>query len=133
MLSLGSDMLSKKDKSFLNVARYLATKSEARNTHGAVVVAGRRVVGMGWNKDKNHPNLIEEAKIKEYCSAHAEQIALREAGDNASKAVLYVARVSKQGEDRDSKPCHVCQSRIIQAGIKRVVYTMEAGEINYVS
>lgn len=133
MLSLGSDMLSKKDRSFLNVARYLATKSEARNTHGAVVVAGRRVVGMGWNKDKNHPNLIEEAKIKEYCSAHAEQIALREAGDNAHKAVLYVARVSKQGEDRDSKPCAVCQSRIIQAGIKRVVYTMEAGEINYVS
>lgn len=133
MLSLGSDMLSKKDRSFLNVARYLATKSEARNTHGAVVVAGRRVVGMGWNKDKNHPSLIEETKIKEYCSAHAEQIALREAGDNANKAVLYVARVSKQGEDRDSKPCHVCQSRIIQAGIKRVVYTMEAGEINYVS
>ena len=45
-------MLSKTNRSYLNVARYFATKSSSRNTHGAVIVKSGRVMATGWNKDR---------------------------------------------------------------------------------
>lgn len=118
-------MLSKKDKSYLSVARYFAAKSSARNTHGAVVVKGGRVLGTGWNKDRNNPTIIDPDRIKHDCSYHAEEVAIREAGENLKGAVIYVARINKQGKDRDSKPCIKCSGLIKEAGIKRVIYTSE--------
>lgn len=122
-------MLSNKDRSYLSVARYLAKKSVARNTHGAVVVKGGRVLGTGWNKNRNHPAIVSPEHIKTDCSFHAEQVAIREAGeDNVKGGIIYVARVNKHGFDRDSKPCALCSKLIKKVGIKRVVYTTEAGE-----
>lgn len=118
-------MLSKKDVSFLNIARYLADKSEEKKRHGAVVVKSGRVVGVGYNKFKNHPDVIPEGLIKKHCSRHAEEAAIHEAGNNAKGAILYVARVNKQGIDRNSKPCIVCAKLIKKSGIKKVIYTME--------
>lgn len=122
-------MLSKRDNAYLSVARYFATKSTARNTHGAVVVKGGRVLGTGWNRDRNSPTIIDPDRIKHDCSYHAEEVAIREAGSNLKGAVIYVARVNRQGKDRDSKPCVKCSSLIEDAGIKRVIYTSEK-EIN---
>jgi pyrimidine deaminase RibD-like protein len=118
-------MLSKKDFSFLNVALYLAEKSEENKKHGAIVVKSGRVVGLGFNKFKNHPSVIEEDLIKVHCSRHAEEVAIHEAGNNAKGAILYVARVNKQGEARNSKPCNECSKLIKKSGIKKVIYTME--------
>ena len=123
-------MLSKKDKAFLSVARYFATKSTARNTHGAVVVKGGRVVGTGYNRNRNHPMIVSPEHIKTNCSIHAEESAIRDAGYDVKNAVIYVARVSKNGEDRDSRPCPRCLDLINQSGIKRIVYTMQAGREN---
>jgi deoxycytidylate deaminase len=126
-------MLSNTDRSYLSVARYFATKSNARNTHGAVVVKGGRVLGTGWNKTRNNPKTVSPEHIKSDCSYHAEEIAIRDSGDNMKGAIIYVARINKNGFDRDSKPCSKCASLIKKAGIKRVVFTMETGEINYAS
>jgi len=52
-------------------------------------------------------------------------VAIREAGQNLKGAVIYVARVNKNGEDRDSKPCIKCSGLIKNAGIKKVIYTSE--------
>jgi len=120
-------LLSKTDKAFLSVARYFATKSKARNTHGAVVVKSGRVVGTGFNKDRNHPRIVEPSRIKVECSFHAEEIAIRDAGDNLRGAKIYVARVNKNGHDRDSRPCPRCFSLIQSVGIKKIVYTSEKG------
>lgn len=126
--------LSNRDRSYLGVARYLAGKSNARNTHGAVIVKGGRVIGTGWNKNRNNPTIVSPEHIKTDCSYHAEEVAIREAGeDNVRGAIIYVARINKNGEDRDSKPCPKCSLLIKQTGIKRVIFTMEAGEINYAS
>ena len=127
-------MLSNRDRSYLSVARYCATKSTARNTHGAVVVKGGRVLGIGWNKHRNNPQTVSPEHVKSDCSYHAEEIAIREAGeDNIKGAIIYVARVNRHGTDRDSKPCSKCAILIKKAGIKRVIFTMEAGEINHAS
>jgi deoxycytidylate deaminase len=50
---------------------------------------------------------------------------LREAGSNSRGAILYVARVNRQGIDRNSKPCYICNELIENSGIKKVIYTVE--------
>jgi deoxycytidylate deaminase len=119
-------MLSNRDSAYLSVARYLAAKSKARNTHGAVVVKGGRVLGTGYNKDRNHPKIVSPEHIKTDCSTHAEEVAIRDAGeDNIKGAIIYVARVNKSGYDRDSKPCSRCSALIERVGIKRVIFTSQ--------
>jgi pyrimidine deaminase RibD-like protein len=117
--------VSKRDRAYLSVARYLARKSSERMKHGAVVVKGGRVLGTGYNKGRNHPFIVSSEHIKEHCSRHAEVEAIRDANYNVKGAVIYVARVNRSGHDRDSKPCERCQEFIDAAGIKRVIHTME--------
>lgn len=118
-------MLSNKDKAYLSVARYIAARSNERMKHGAVVVKSNRVLGMGYNKNKNSPFNVSEEHIKSHCSRHAEVEAIRSANFNVKGAVLYVARVNRRGQDRNSKPCPRCQTIIEETGIKRVVHTLE--------
>jgi deoxycytidylate deaminase len=123
-------MLSKRDNAYLSVARYFATKSSAKNTHGAIVVKGGRVVGTGYNKNKNNPHFVSPEHIKTNCSVHAERSAIKDAGYDVKNAVIYIARVNRQGEDRDSKPCSRCLELIEESGIKRIVYTTQSGRVN---
>ena len=116
-------MLSKTDKAYLSVARYFATKSTARNTHGCVVVKGGRVLATGWNKNRNHPTIVSPEHIKTDCSYHAEEVAIREAGEKAKGAVIYIARVNKNGMRGLSRPCDACYEEITNAGIHKIVYT----------
>lgn len=115
--------LSNKEKAYISVARYLATKSKSRNKHGSVIVKSGRVIGTGYNKDKNNPHSISEEHIKLHASRHAEIEAIRDAGWDVKGAVLYVARVNNLGYDRDSRPCASCSEIIEQHEIKRVIYT----------
>lgn len=115
--------LSKSEKAYLAVARYFAGKSKARRMHGAVVVKSGRVIGTGFNKDRNNPYYVSPEHIKTHCSVHAEVDAIRDAKWNVKGAVLYVARVNNAGEDRNSKPCTRCQVVIEEAQIKKVIYT----------
>lgn len=118
-------MLSNKDKAYLSVARYFAAKSSARNTHGAVIVKGGRVVGTGYNRNRNHPAIVSPEHIKTDCSIHAEESAIRDARYDVRNAVIYIARVNKHGEDRDSGPCPRCLDLIKDFGIKRIVHTTQ--------
>jgi deoxycytidylate deaminase len=120
--------LSNREKAYLSVARYFASKSKARRMHGAVVVKSGRVLGTGFNKDRNNPYYVSPEHIKTHCSVHAEVDAIRDAGWNVKGAVLYVARVNARGEDRNSKPCIRCEAVIQESQIKKVIYTI--GEDN---
>ena len=101
-------MLSKKDLSWLSVARAFAEESELRKKHGAIVVRGGSVVGTGYNKHRNDPAYLPEDVVREHTSYHAEEIAIRQAGENTKGATIYVARVNNNGEDRNSQPCLPC-------------------------
>lgn len=109
------------------MARYFATKSKSRNTHGAVVVKGGRILGTGFNKDRNHPRVVSPERIKTDCSYHAEEIAIKESGEKVRGAKIYIARVNRHGQDRDSGPCPKCLTLIKEVGIKKIVYTSEKG------
>jgi deoxycytidylate deaminase len=118
-------VLSKREEAFLSVARYFATRSKSRKQHGAVVVKSGRVLGTGYNKDRNHPLFVSPEHIKPHCSRHAEMEAIKDANNNVEGAILYVARVNKQGKDRYSKPCRLCEAAIKSHKIKRVIYTRD--------
>lgn len=122
--------LSRRETSFLSVAKYFAEKSQSRQRHGAVVVKGGRVVGTGYNKDKNSPLGVSPEHIKTHCSRHAEVEAIRDAGFSVEGGILYVARVNRQGQGRNSKPCKYCQAVISATKIKRVIYTEGEDNVN---
>ena len=123
----------KRHSAFLELAKYYASLSDAKKQHGAVVVKGNRVMGIGYNKNKNNPNYISEEHIKKYSSRHAEWEAMRDANWNVRGANLYVARVNRQGMTRNSEPCQFCKEKIKEAGIKKVFYTTgeQWNSINY--
>ncbi len=74
---------------------------------GAVVVRAGRVVGRGWNR-----NLAENDP-----SAHAEIVALREAGRNLGNHRLSDCELFATIE-----PCAMCAGAAVHARIRRLVY-----------
>lgn len=90
----------------LAVARFAAGRTSPNPLVGAVVVNDGRIVGQGWHRKAGTP--------------HAEVHALRQAGDLANGAALYVTL----------EPCShygktpPCAEAVIQSGIKRVVVAM---------
>lgn len=108
---------------FLKIAISLASTSESRMKHGAIVVKSGNVLGMGINKTRNSPKIMKSAPLG--CSVHAEVAAVRSAGYNVSGATVYVARVNRNGEHRNSAPCSECQKVLNKLGVKRVVHTQD--------
>jgi tRNA(adenine34) deaminase len=74
---------------------------------GAVVVCGERIVGRGWNRNIGDSDP----------TAHAEIIALREAG-----AVLGNHRLAECDLFATIEPCPMCAGALVHARIKRLVY-----------
>jgi tRNA(adenine34) deaminase len=74
---------------------------------GAVVIYQRRVVGSGWNR-----NLTDNDP-----TAHAEIIALREAGRNLGNHRLGDCDLFATIE-----PCAMCAGAMVHARIRRLVY-----------
>lgn len=103
----------------LEAAAFLAanTKDRSKNFfHGCIVQrddgAFVRSVNSTFVENKTPP-------------AHAEARALRKAGRGG---ILWVARVSRDGEWATSRPCPNCSALIINKGIKKVYYTIAPGE-----
>jgi len=74
---------------------------------GAVVVCGGRVVGRGWNR-----NLTDHDP-----TAHAEIVALREAGRNLGNHRLGDCELFATIE-----PCAMCAGAAVHARVRRLVY-----------
>ena len=74
---------------------------------GAVVVSGGQIVGRGWNR-----NIADHDP-----SAHAEILALREAGAAVGNHRLGDCELFVTIE-----PCAMCAGALVQARIKRLIY-----------
>lgn len=115
--------LSNQEKRFLNIAVKVASSSEMKKKHGAVVVKSGRVLAVGVNKFRNHPAQTAKDRIRDDCSIHAEVDALSRC--EPAGASLYVARVNNSGDIRYSRPCKKCQEYIQTVGIKKVIWSSE--------
>lgn len=107
-----------KDTRFLSVAMGVATQSQCKMRHGAVVVKHGRILGASPNLYKNNPKYVDH----KHSQIHAEIAALRKAGW-PTKSTVYVARINGFGESRLSKPCANCQEVLDQFKTK-VVWTV---------
>lgn len=124
--SATTEQFSRSQKSFLNLAMKTAEASECTQRHGAVLVKSGSVLSIGLNKWRNDVNLTHELFATGNISGvsiHAEMDALARVR-NPAGAVLYIARVNKQGDPMMSKPCAACAKAIEEAGITKVVYTI---------
>ena len=98
------------DKQFMNLALELAARGRGTTSPnpmvGAVIVKDGKIIGRGYHRAAG--------------SAHAEVIAIDDAGDTARGATLYVTL----------EPCNhtgrtpPCTEKILAAGIRRVVVAM---------
>ena len=101
---------SRNDQSFMQMALTLAARGRGRTSPnpmvGAVIAREGRVIGRGFHAKAGEP--------------HAEVIALREAGEQAAGATLYVSLEPCSHHGRTPP----CTAAIIDAGVKRVVAAM---------
>src|ERR1035438_1118339 len=105
---LSSDELASDELWMEEALRYAQRALEAGEVPvGAVVVCAGRVVGRGWNR-----NLAD-------CdpTAHAEIVALREAGRNVGNHRLGDCELFATIE-----PCAMCAGAAVHARIRRLVY-----------
>tara|TARA_B100001146_G_C16028378_1_gene368211 strand:+ start:299 stop:697 length:399 start_codon:yes stop_codon:yes gene_type:complete len=116
--------LSRTQRSWLDLAVKIAETSEGEHKHGAVIVKGGRVKGVGVNKWRNRDvRIVPDEEYNPHVTVHAEIMALSRAGE-VHGATVYVARVAKNGEERYSRPCERCEKELLRSGVKRVIYTL---------
>lgn len=92
---------------------------------GASVWKGRRLLSLGWNTTKTHP--LSNTRYKAH---HAEFSAL--IGNHKLDlvgATIFVTRLTPGGRLLMARPCQDCFEMIRAAGIARIFYTNENGEI----
>lgn len=109
------------DRSYLEMASVWAKNSYCRRRQvGALIVKDRMIISDGYNgTPAGFENVCEDenGNTKSYV-LHAEANAITKvakSGNSSDGATLYVT----------ASPCLECSKLIIQAGIKRVVYSEE--------
>ena len=111
---------------FLNLAKNTAWQSTyGKLKHGAVLVKGGSVINTSYNKDKF---CSFGAKFRDFnwgpATIHAELGCILGIPRKVTTgADIYVCRVNRKGEFRNSKPCAMCHEALKYVGIKRVYYT----------
>ena len=100
------------DEEWMQQALQLAKKSEGQGEVpvGAIIVYQNEIIGKGWNQ----PILLHDP------TAHAEIIALREAGRK-----MHNYRLLESTMYVTLEPCAMCAGAIVQARISRLVYAVE--------
>lgn len=118
------------DSYFIQIAKLVATRSTClRRNVGAVLVRNKRILTTGYNGAASGlPHCLDigclrdelnipSGERQELCRAiHAEANAIIQAGlhgVSTQDSTLYVT----------TSPCITCSKMLIQAGIKRIVYT----------
>ncbi len=113
--------MNKFDRSYLDMAAIWAKNSYCKRRQvGALIVKDRMIISDGYNgTPSGFENVCEdEDGITKPYVLHAEANAITKvskSGNSSEGATLYVT----------ASPCMECAKLIIQAGIKRVVYSDE--------
>lgn len=118
-----SSGFSIRERNYLSLALKVAESSSCTQKHGAVIVRGGSVLAIGYNKWRQ-ANVVYPIKKNERnnFSVHAEVDALSRVKD-AHGAIVYVARINKQGKEMFSRPCNECHKSLRKAGVKKVIFT----------
>jgi len=118
---------SNKTQNYLTLAKRAAQQSQHDTfKHGAVLVRGGSVMNTSYNKDqhKKFGNRFRNTRTCGHATHHAELgVVLGLDRKVTAGSTVYVVRVNREGEYRNSRPCQMCQNVLKFCGIKKVVYT----------
>lgn len=98
----------------------------------AAVIYKGKIVSIGVNQNKTHPNSYKYRKNDKAIYIHAEVDAINKASKRLNskqltKATIIICRVKKNEENKDvfglSKPCKGCEKCISDKGILNIIYT----------
>jgi len=115
----------------IRIAKRVADKSTfGRARLGAVITKNGRVLSTGFNKIGFTKHLKHKNAYS--CTIHAEEAAIiallgRGRQDILVGSTMYLSRVLRDGTSGMAKPCKNCQDLIRAVGMKRVMYTTDAG------
>ena len=107
----------------MNRAVEVAQQSTARSQqHGALVVRNGNILSFGFNKDSNHPDVMDDDHAKFGASCHAEVAALKKV-KNPRGCTVVVARWAKSKRVALSRPCRRCEDYMLAVGVRKVIHT----------
>jgi len=125
-------LVSNRVNRYFDLARNVAFNSNyGKLRHGAVLVKGGSIINTCFNKDKfcSFGSKFRDPS-RGPATIHAEiGCVLGLPRDTTSGADIFVCRVNKNGEFRNSKPCAMCHEVMKHVGIKRVYYTTNFNSI----
>lgn len=124
--------LSKKKQRYIELAARIAQQTEFKEyKHGAVLVRAGAVINTSCNKNKYKAWANQfRKKQRGHATVHAEIGAILGLDRSVTEgATIYVVRVGKCGDLKNSKPCPMCEAAMQYVGIKKVVYSSEDGKI----
>ena len=118
--------VSKKIKRYFDLGRNIAYNSPyGKIRHGALLIRGGSIINASFNKD-NYTSFGSRFRSAGHghATVHAEiGCVLGLSRSTTSGADIYVCRINKEGDFRNSKPCAMCHEALKHVGIKRVYYT----------
>jgi len=115
----------------LKLAEKIAqTSNHRKSRHGAVLVRGGSVLNIAKNSNRytRFGRRFMPYKHNWHPTHHAELGCILGLDISATKgSTIYVARVGKRGDIKNSKPCPTCQAVLKHVGVKKAIYTTEDG------
>lgn len=139
---------AKDARKLIEYAARLALRSTCQRWRcGSVVVAGRNVIGEGFNSPPGNledqrrctcdKRELHEKITDKTCCVHAEQRAMHEAlrtnPESIQGARLYFARIDREGSLESGKDpyCTVCSKSALDLGLAEVVLARPEGILTY--
>lgn len=124
LLEIGQSKMSRRSKGKRAAVKAARLSQFYAHRVGVALFKGAAQVAVGYNQHKSHP-------LNNCFSQHAEFNSLvRTSKKYRSKDLtMYVARLTRTDRISLSKPCSACQRAIWDAGIRKVLYTNHAGEL----
>ena len=118
--------VSKKIGRLFGAAKNIAHESPyGKIRHGALLVKGGSVRNSSCNKE-NYSSFGKRFRspARGHATVHAELGAILGLPRSVTTgADVYVCRINREGEFRNSKPCSMCHEALKHVGVKRVYYT----------
>jgi tRNA(Arg) A34 adenosine deaminase TadA len=111
---------------FFDLAKNVAYNSPyGKIRHGAILVKGGSILNAACNKE-NYSSFGTRFRNprRGHATMHAELGSiLGMARNTTSGSDVYVCRINREGDFRNSKPCAMCHEALKYVGVKRVYYT----------
>ena len=104
------------------------------NSHVAFLVKKNKIVKIGWNKKRTHPEISKHPYHDGYVGTHAElDVILKSGLEDLNDHSMIVLRVDRKGRLANSKPCPGCLSLLKSYNVEEVFYSDTEGNIEKLS